>query len=302
MNPARNDPCHCGSGRKYKHCHYPIDQAPPEQKYRAAQEVYAKNWVIAARSHYDDQLYHWMAQQIAPFKPARLLDVGCGSGHGLLALFEVFGHQLEIVSIDENRACLDVAHSTLTEAGIDVSIVKRLQTALTPDGFIQEGTKIEAIPKTRCTLIESDLCNDEFLENALINSGKFDAVTIWLTGTHMMRPNHAMVRRMQISSDGRHRLYVQNKVYELADRILNAGGVLQVVDRGEEPASDILREDILSAHRDQASVTSLHVKDLQHRPYESPAGTRVPTVITPGISGRVPSDKTALISIISVKP
>ncbi|MEK9200534.1 MAG: SEC-C metal-binding domain-containing protein, partial [Patescibacteria group bacterium] len=20
---GRNDPCHCGSGKKYKHCHYP---------------------------------------------------------------------------------------------------------------------------------------------------------------------------------------------------------------------------------------------------------------------------------------
>src|SRR5215218_5658159 len=25
--PGRNDPCHCGSGKKYKHCHLPREEA-----------------------------------------------------------------------------------------------------------------------------------------------------------------------------------------------------------------------------------------------------------------------------------
>jgi hypothetical protein len=52
--------------------------------------------------------------------------------------------------------------------------------------------------------------------------------------------------------------------------ILRKGGVLQVVDRGEPPASDFLREDTLNAHREQASVTSLKVTDLQFTMYEEP--------------------------------
>lgn len=32
--PGRNDPCYCGSGKKYKQCHWPIDQAQ-ERKERA---------------------------------------------------------------------------------------------------------------------------------------------------------------------------------------------------------------------------------------------------------------------------
>lgn len=28
MKPGRNDPCPCGSGRKYKHCHLPLEDAP----------------------------------------------------------------------------------------------------------------------------------------------------------------------------------------------------------------------------------------------------------------------------------
>lgn len=27
MKLGRNEPCHCGSGRKYKHCHYEADRA-----------------------------------------------------------------------------------------------------------------------------------------------------------------------------------------------------------------------------------------------------------------------------------
>lgn len=38
--PGRNDPCYCGSGKKYKQCHLPIDQAAEQQ---------ARQWVDAAR-------------------------------------------------------------------------------------------------------------------------------------------------------------------------------------------------------------------------------------------------------------
>ena len=38
--PGRNDPCYCGSGKKYKHCHEPLD--------RAAQ-VEARAWDVARR-------------------------------------------------------------------------------------------------------------------------------------------------------------------------------------------------------------------------------------------------------------
>jgi hypothetical protein len=61
MAPGRNESCHCGSGRKYKFCHLPIDEAPPELKYEAAQLVYIQNWKEAAQAHYAQKHYHWMA-------------------------------------------------------------------------------------------------------------------------------------------------------------------------------------------------------------------------------------------------
>jgi SAM-dependent methyltransferase len=303
MEIGRNSPCPCGSGRKYKHCHFSIDQAPLELKYAAVQSVYAKNWVTAAKSHYEQQHYHWMAGILSRFKPARIFDVGCGSGHGLLALYAVLGQRIEVVSIDDNQACLDVAYDTLSKANITTSVIKRLETRMTPQGYVQVGTKIKNMPATQCTLIESDLCNDDFIEDALVTHGLYDVVTIWLTGTHMMRPNHASVRQRNITSEGNHRLYVQNKLYEVADRILRHGGVLQIVDRGEAPTASLLREDALRAHREQASVTSLQVTDLEYRIYIEPKGTRTPIKFTPGTSGRMPKVyETAFVSIISIKP
>jgi len=31
-SPGRNDPCHCGSGKKYKHCHFAADRAAAGQR------------------------------------------------------------------------------------------------------------------------------------------------------------------------------------------------------------------------------------------------------------------------------
>lgn len=42
MKLGRNDPCHCGSGRKYKHCHYEEDRAAEAKELREAEEARAK--------------------------------------------------------------------------------------------------------------------------------------------------------------------------------------------------------------------------------------------------------------------
>ncbi|MCL4393812.1 MAG: SEC-C metal-binding domain-containing protein, partial [Chloroflexi bacterium] len=39
MKPGRNDPCWCGSGRKYKNCHLREDEAV------ASQELIVKNLI-----------------------------------------------------------------------------------------------------------------------------------------------------------------------------------------------------------------------------------------------------------------
>jgi hypothetical protein len=47
--PGRNEPCYCGSGKKYKHCHLPQDEAAAaEARAKAAAEAPAETPETAA--------------------------------------------------------------------------------------------------------------------------------------------------------------------------------------------------------------------------------------------------------------
>lgn len=303
MAPGRNDDCWCGSGRKYKHCHYQIDTSLADQKYAASQAVYARNWTLTAQHHFKGGVYRWLAEQIANAKPKRILDIGCGSGHGLIALREVLGPDLQIVAIDENRSCLQTARETLRRNGVEADLVNRMSVMRTSEGYDHIAAPLSLPTDAACVLVESDVCNDPYLRPALQASGPFDAVTIWLTGVHVLRQENVNVRAHGIESDGAHRLYVQNATYELADLVLRPGGVLQVGDRGMAPETPTLRADTLQAHGQQASVTTLQVKSLTHRLYDEPDRGRTPMRLTPGTSGLVPTAfQIAVLSIVSEKP
>ncbi len=47
MKLGRNDPCHCNSGRKYKHCHYEEDRIAEAEALRAAAEKRAAELAVA---------------------------------------------------------------------------------------------------------------------------------------------------------------------------------------------------------------------------------------------------------------
>jgi SAM-dependent methyltransferase len=304
VTPGRNENCWCGSGRKYKHCHARIDAATGDDKYAASQAIYAQNWKSTSEYHFKGGIYHWLAEQLAEQKPKRILDVGCGSGRGLVALHEVLGPGLEIVALDENQACLHIARETLLRTcAIEAEVITRMSVSRTPAGYIHTAGPLALASGPGCVLIESDVCNDPYLLPALRAAGEFDAVTVWLSGVHMLRPENVNVQAHGIDSDGAHRLYVQNAVYELADAILKPGGIMQVGDRGMAPTSDLLRADYVQAHEEQASVTSLKVRSLTFRPYDEPNSGRTPMVFTPGTSGHVPTVlQMAVLSIISGKP
>ena len=285
--PGRNEPCWCGSGRKYKQCHRLYDEALPARKYQAAQEVYAKLWDATSRHHFESGVYHWLAEQLRPLAPKRILDIGCGTGQSLVAIHEVLAEGVKVVAIDENLACLERAATVRARHGVDCRVERRFfAVRLTGHGYDYDVSPMTVEHGATDLLIEADVTNDPFLERALKESGSFDAVTVWLTGTHVARPHHVAVRRAGVSSDAEHRLFVQNAVYELADDVLRSGGWLHVCDREQTPTNDGLVEEVLDAHRDQASVTSLVVQGLEHRPYEQPGG--VPMVVSPGTSGRLP--------------
>ena len=303
---GRNDDCWCGSRKKYKHCHYEIDSAAPDKKYVAAQSVYARSWNVTSEEHLRNGDYDWLAEELVQFRPELVLDIGCGTGQASLALMSALGSELKFVGLDENRNCLQEAKERLwKELKIETQLIARVSISYSGNSYVFDAEPLSLDSTGPSLLVESDICNDPHLLPALKQFGLFDAVTVWLTGTHMMRQKNAIVRSKGITNDGEHRLFVQNTAYELADKVLKRGGVLQVADRGEMPDDDEGREDLLQAHRDQASTTTLKVKpeNLTFRPYALPSSGATAMRVTPGMSGRLPKNpRLAIVSVISVKP
>lgn len=301
LKPTPNEPCWCGSGRKYKKCHKRFDEAPNDLKYQAAQQAYSATWKTTSELQYARGDYAWMAEQLKPYNLTRLFDVGSGSGHGLLAMSEAFPNLSRIVSVDENLDCLRIARDTLVQRGASPSLLTRLETALTPEGFVQSAKPFSDPLPAGVVLIEADPLTDPYLEEALLADGPFDAVTIWLTGAHMLRSINAISRSRAASDERDLRIILQNEVYEMADRILRPGGVLQVVDRSEPPTSDYIRDEYFKAHREQAEPTTLDVRDVAYQTWTPPDGSATKLIQSAG-EGRTGEEiGLALVSITSVK-
>jgi SAM-dependent methyltransferase len=307
MKVGRNDPCWCGSGLKYKHCHYELDTAPSDKRVSVARKIYDRSWQKNATHYASQGCYEWMASFLRPFAPKRILDIGCGEGSGLLALLAVLGsNETTIISLEENSDCIHTTEEHLHSKGYETSVIYRMHAE--PIADRQHMLEIEPgkLPeRSGISLIESDiLLLDEELFAFLSSVPRFDAVTLWLVGTHFARQECGNIATLQIKTSGEYRLRVQNKVYELSDRFLRSGGVLQIVDRGEVPNTEHLENDFLNAHKEQASVTSLKAKSLNYLVYNEPGGSRkVAMQATVGKSGRTPDlSRFAMISVTSVKP
>jgi SAM-dependent methyltransferase len=289
---------------KYKYCHLDIDSASRDTRLNSARRVYLRNWSQNAANLDRQGAYDWMAGRLAPYSPKRILDVGSGDGRGIEALWRRFQCNF-LISIDENRECLSAAASRLKNVGACPEIVHRLDVEMRSDKHYFLETQTGKLPlNTGIFLVESDLLVDPELESYLAKVPPFDAVTVWLVGTHLMRQHCLNLAPLEIRASGEYRLRVQNKVYELADKVLKPGGVLQVVDRGEEPSSESVQRSTLEGHREQASVTSLEVGHLDFMPYsEVEAGRRVHMVETreKPVENRSVS-QLAIVSVIATKP
>lgn len=244
-----------------------------------------------------------MAEQIASYQVQRVLDIGSGSGHGLIALTQQFGTELRIVGVDENLSCLKEAKTTLAAAGLTSELVARLSTTRTNWGFVQRGQAIDVPLPEPIALIEADPLTDSHLEAALADGGPFDAITVWLTGAHSQRRNNSYSIERGAKSEHDLRIILQNEAYELADRVLRPGGILQVVDRAEAPTTERLRDFYIKNHSEQAEPTTMQVRDVTYRFWEPPEGGLTPMVLADPDErpDDLPDPKFALVSIISVK-
>lgn len=296
-----NDPCWCGGDLKYKKCHKSFDEAPDDRKYAESQRLYATTWEVTSRLQYARGDYDWMARQLTSHHVERLFDVGCGSGHALLALMSQLPELNRIVAVDENLDCLRSARNTLAAAGHGSELIERFDGVHSPQGFVQNERAFVGPLPLPIALIEADPMSDAYLEAALLSDGPFDAVTIWLTGAHMWRRSNVVSRARRVRSEHDLRILLQNDVYELADRILRPGGILHVVDRSEAPTSDFLYQAYLQAHREQAEPTTLDIRDIEYRLWTSPEGGRTQMIYKAPDDREEADPLIALVSILSVK-
>ncbi len=287
--------CKCGSGLKYKFCHMKLHLATGEKRLQASHELYLKQWEHTSSFFYEKGYYKWMAEQLSHINPEVILDIGCGSGYGIVELINQFGDQINLLSLEENRECIKTAQKNiLRHCGVDCSVSERIIVKHHMSSHSYDHEPINFTELANINLIESDLLTDPHLGDIKNYFGEFDLITIWLIGSHNLRDECKQIHRNQ------YRLQVQNKVYDLADIFLKKGGVLNIVDRGELPSNQHLIDDIINSHRDQAKGTGLDVKGVEFIEYEEP-DIGISLKIVPGSSGRVVENPTKSFSSIIVE-
>lgn len=226
-------------------------------------KAYIKSWGINSEGHLAQGHYPWMAERVKGFP--RTLEIGCGVGHSTLALLQQ-GHT--VVCVEENPQCIAATRKRLADEGFSVEVIAReMPVSLDENAYRLIYSEIPEAPEADCLLIEGDALNDPALEAWLERQPKFDAVACWLLGTHDARGHNAAVDLGLMPTAYEHRIFVQNRVYEIADRILRSGGVLSVIDRAQTPTTQDMVDKLLQHHREQASVTSLVVQPVEHTPH-----------------------------------
>lgn len=255
---------------------------------------YANKWSVDAQNYRKNEDYAWMSSFIHDYR--NVIEIGTGDGSSTLSLLED-GHI--VVGIDENLECLRKAYDTVKSAGYPVKLIHRGNLKTTMTGYKMEYKRLKQnIPDSGALLIEGDIINDPFLVEWL-EQNAFDAIVCWLIGSHAVRSlNDAVMAR-----DARqYRFHVQNRVYEIADKILREKGILHIVDRIKSPNEEE-KKSILESHKDQASVTSLNVLTLDIR--EQPEFELGKESMELGSAIKTdPEEKVtiALTSVVSLKP
>lgn len=265
---------------------------------------YLKSWGINSKGHFDQGHYGWMAKRVDGYP--RTLEIGCGIGYSTLALLKQ-GHT--VVCIEENPCCIAATRRLVSENGYSVAVIAReTPRSLDEHAYQLLYKDIGDAPQVDCLLIEGDALNDPKLEEWLERQPAFDSIACWLLGTHDARGHNVAIDLALMPTAREHRIFVQNNVYEIADRILRSGGILTVIDRTETPFTDDLISKMMDHHREQASVTSLVVKVVEHTPHiESQAHGAMRMLMTVP-EGERPEEtvdnppKMSLCSTTSVKP
>jgi predicted O-methyltransferase YrrM len=263
---------------------------------------YAKEWEITSSHLAATRCYEWMADRLGT--SGLILEIGCGNG---LSTIELARRGNKVIAIEENTACLKKAKRALEDAGYSVlSLPRGKVRASGPQQhqIVYADVTCSAPKDFDVVLIEGNLLKDQKLFEYLRRVAPFDGIVCWLIGTHSGMAFNSCIDFSETPSPMHYRLKVQNSIYEIADVLLRASGVLHIVDRGQTPTSQELIDDFFSSHKDQASVTSIVPTDFDHRSYEEPPhedATKM--IVTIPVQGSLESiTGVSLLSVRSLKP
>jgi SAM-dependent methyltransferase len=297
---GRNDLCYCGSGIKFKRCHG-NESVNAENSLDRERQNYLNKWKYSSEDLNTQDCYLWMSNLLKLENPRRVFDVGCGSGNGIMSLISTLNDDdLKIISMDENVRCLMHTKEKLEKNGIDVDLIKRFDENVNGKFHELIYSNQEIQPSKMVTLIGSDILTDITLVEKLKKLPKFDAVTVWLIGTHNERQFCNNLRRFKISDSREYRLRVQNTVYEIADEILKNNGVLQIVDRSQPLIEEWMYNDVFELHKEQASVTDLVVEKIHWKEYSEHDANRGVKMVFHDPQNLKTSRK-AIVSVLSRK-
>ncbi|HYE31945.1 MAG TPA: hypothetical protein VEH27_10985, partial [Methylomirabilota bacterium] len=207
-----------------------------------------------------------MAKQLEQYSPKKVLDIGSGLGHGILALLSTFP-SATILGVEENVSCFHKAVGLLKNKGVPVVSKVRGRVIESASGYSTAYEPANSIDVMNgVLLVEADFLSDSDLLAKIRDCGPYDAITVWLPGTHLLRPlEHHIRGRIQHANE--YRLKVQNAAYDLAHQVLRLGGVIHIVDRARQPKSPTEHAAIVEGHEDQASTTDLQLRDVAFMQY-----------------------------------
>ena len=253
---------------------------------------YNDQWQHSSAHLRSQGCYEWMAEQLDDLKPRKILDIGCGSGNGLLALISRY-NPTTLISLEENIDCIDSTVDALAHAGQQPVAHLRLSYEFDAANTYRLFCSDQPVElDSGLSIIQTDLARpDALLSAALEQEAPFDAITVWLMGTDA----HAL-QNFGISP-GDYRWRIHRRICELADRLLRPGGWIQIVDRSTFPLTNELQRGLVDDYKELLESTRLEFLKFSNRPYEETGDGGIPMVRASGIVA--PQSQMGLNSMIS---
>jgi hypothetical protein len=236
---------------------------PPAESLARKRQVYAEAWELRAATLASEGLYAWM-MGVMRVNRGRVLEVGTGTGRSTLQLAHA---GWRVVSVDENVACLRAAEALLAKRDVSAELALRGRVRAAAPG-VHAIDYAGPLPSAdvRVALVEGDVLADPELVSALVAGPPFDAVVCWLVDTHDARGENQRMLALRVRSPDEYRLRTEGAAYEIAGRVLRAGGSMHVVERLQESITEVLAAALTRMHQEKARMMGLVFESLDIRP------------------------------------